>query len=110
MPDEWFSYDGIAQEYSATAERIYFAAPALHLVELVTSRTRSTLLDVGTGSGVVAAAALRSGYRGGVIGCDASLGMLNVARARIPGLPLVAAALPQLPFADRRFAAVTASF
>ena len=43
MQDAWFSYDGIAIEYSAAAEQIYFADPAADLVRLLDIGSIGTL-------------------------------------------------------------------
>jgi ubiquinone/menaquinone biosynthesis C-methylase UbiE len=110
VQDAWFSYDGIALEYSAGAEQIYFADPAADLVRLLEIGSTGTLLDLGSGSGAVAAAAVRSGYRGRIVGCDASMAMLGAARKRLPEVDLVEATVLGLPFLDRTFDAVTGSF
>lgn len=69
------------------------------------------MLDVGTGTGVVPHT-LRARLHDltGVIGCDRSVGMLSVARVRMPELQLVAAEATDLPFPGATFDVVTASF
>jgi SAM-dependent methyltransferase len=69
----------------------------------ITPETR--LLDVGCGSGL----ALRlAADRGAVVsGLDASSGMLDYARRRVPGAPLVQGELEELPFPDSSFDVVT---
>ncbi|WP_165495196.1 class I SAM-dependent methyltransferase [Actinomadura roseirufa] len=63
------------------------------------------LLDVGTGTGVVSAEAVR---RGAVVSAiDADPQMAAAARANVPGLDVRVAVLPDVPFGDAEFAAVT---
>jgi ubiquinone/menaquinone biosynthesis C-methylase UbiE len=83
-----------------------FAAPARDLVERMEIGRARSLLDVGTGSGVVARAASACPM---VAGVDPSLEMTRVARRS--GLTLVAVATaPPLPFADESFDRVAAGF
>lgn len=66
-------------------------------------------LDVGCGTGAVAEAAVRSGWS--TVAVDADPAMVAAARHRLDdAVGLVVGALPQLPFADRTFAAVGANF
>jgi SAM-dependent methyltransferase len=64
------------------------------------------LLDVGTGTGTVAALALAAGAT--VTAVDAEPGMVELARAVVPGV--LEARLPDLPFPDGAFDAVVANF
>ncbi len=66
------------------------------------------LLDVGTGPGTVAAAAAARGAI--VTGVDPELSMLTAARRRHPDIRFLSGMLPELPFAEEQFAAVTANF
>ncbi|GAC1443230.1 MAG: demethylmenaquinone methyltransferase [Mycobacteriales bacterium] len=67
------------------------------------------VLDLAAGTGTSSAALARSGAD--VVGCDFSLGMLQVGRqAAHEGVQLVAGDALRLPFADRSFDAVTMSF
>jgi len=67
------------------------------------------VLDLAAGTAVSSAALARSGAE--VVGCDFSLGMLRVGRARRhEGVQLVAGDALRLPFADASFDAVTISF
>jgi SAM-dependent methyltransferase len=63
------------------------------------------LLDVGCGSGLALRLAADRGAS--VTGLDASPGLLEHARRRVPGAPLVQGELEQLPFADGSFDVVT---
>ena len=81
------------------------AVPALLAAASV--RSGSHILDIGTGTGVVAAAADRAGAE--VIGIDFSEAMITEARRTVPGLEFRAAAADQLPFDDETFDAVVAN-
>jgi len=66
------------------------------------------VLDLGTGPGLVAAAAAQRGAA--VIGIDFSEAMVEEARRRYPGLRFEEAEADSLPFADGSFSAITANF
>jgi SAM-dependent methyltransferase len=66
------------------------------------------VLDVGTGTGVVAAEAARKASQGVVVGIDPSLNMLAIGRTNAPLAP-VAGRSPGLPFAGRTFDTVVAN-
>jgi demethylmenaquinone methyltransferase/2-methoxy-6-polyprenyl-1,4-benzoquinol methylase len=69
-----------------------------------------TLLDVATGTGMVARAAARIvGNPRAVVGLDPSIGMLGQARKRFAG-PLVQGQVEELPFAGARFDALTIGY
>jgi SAM-dependent methyltransferase len=72
----------------------------------VTAGTR--LLDVGTGPGVVAEAAVARGAR--VTAVDAEPSMAEAAARSVPGLDVRVAVLPDLPLNDGEFDAVTGNF
>jgi len=63
--------------------------------------TGATVLDVGCGTGALAARIREAGYL--VVGVDPSRGMLRVLKGRAPGVDAVAASSMSLPFADDRF-------
>jgi SAM-dependent methyltransferase len=87
-----------------------FAEPARDLVALLRPSPGARILDLGTGTGIVAQAARRLvGTGGTVVGVDASIEMLRVAR-RAPSGAVVAGTLPSLPFRDCSFDVVAASF
>jgi SAM-dependent methyltransferase len=65
----------------------------------------TTLLDVGCGSGLALRLAADRGAT--VTGLDASAALLEHARRRVPGAPLVQGELEELPFEDAAFDAVT---
>ncbi len=104
------SYDPIAGAYHRLMASRIFAAPARDLVGILKLSESRSVLDAGTGTGLVARAAAEAvGTRGLVVGLDPSFEMLRYARAS--GLPLlVAASVPGVPFAERFFDIVLAGF
>ena len=80
-----------------------YTAGALLDAAGVTAGTR--LLDVGTGPGVVARAAVGRGAR--VTAVDAEPSMAEAAARNVPGLDVRVAVLPDLPLPDGAFDAVT---
>ena len=105
--DDWTRYDDVAEAYHRIhAPRL--AEPARDLVKLADVASGERVLDVGTGTGVAAAAAGESGAE--VVGVDESLGMLAVAHREAPGLAFAGAEAIDLPFRDGRFDAVIANF
>ncbi|XVQ11067.1 class I SAM-dependent methyltransferase [Spirillospora sp. CA-255316] len=68
----------------------------------------TALLDVGTGPGVVPAEAVRRGAE--VSAVDADPLMAETAARNVPGLDVTVAVLPELPFGDAAFDAVTGNF
>jgi ubiquinone/menaquinone biosynthesis C-methylase UbiE len=109
MNADWASYDSAAESHDRVATRIYFARPAADLVADCNVASASDVLDVGTGSGIVAVWAREVAPQARLIGVDPSIEMLRIARTR-GVLAVVAGAVPGLPFADRRFDRVLAGF
>lgn len=69
------------------------------------------VLDVCTGTGGLAALLRQKVGRGGrVVGLDLTEAMLEVARARVPGVTFQVGDACRLPFPDRSFAAATVAF
>jgi ubiquinone/menaquinone biosynthesis C-methylase UbiE len=97
----WQSYDSVAGAYDRTWHPS-FEPIARDLVDLVAVAPGETVLDVGTGTGVVAAAAVERVEKGLVVGVDPSAPMLRLARVRA-AIPLAGARVPGLPFPARRF-------
>lgn len=112
VKEEWWSYDPIAAAYARVAEDAYFARPARDLVSRLHLVPGSRLLDVGTGTGAVAAlAADIVGSAGLVVGVDPAIGMLRRCRAsRGVQIKVVAGEVPRLPCPEASFDAVTAAF
>jgi demethylmenaquinone methyltransferase/2-methoxy-6-polyprenyl-1,4-benzoquinol methylase len=86
------------------------------LVEAVDARPRERVLDVATGTGLVAQALVRR-YGCAVVGLDQSPEMLAAAQARLAGAPalsarltLVAGEAERLPFADGEFDHLTFTY
>lgn len=76
-----FSYDGVAGPFAYWTERVT-SSLANRLVELACLQPTDRVLDVGTGSGVIALrAAKHLGPQGRMVGVDLSQGMLESARA-----------------------------
>jgi ubiquinone/menaquinone biosynthesis C-methylase UbiE len=97
----------VAEVYGRLAAPAQFAEPARALVAAVDPPEGSTVLDVGTGTGIVAAELGRAvGSHGRVIGIDPSIEMLRRGR----GERVAVAQAPGLPFRGGTFAAATASF
>ncbi|MFB4316530.1 class I SAM-dependent methyltransferase [Actinomadura sp. 21ATH] len=83
-----------------------YTAPLL--CEAARAGAGTRLLDVGTGPGVVAREAVRRGAE--VSAVDAEPGMAETAARNVPGLDVRVAVLPDLPFGDGTFDAVTGNF
>jgi demethylmenaquinone methyltransferase/2-methoxy-6-polyprenyl-1,4-benzoquinol methylase len=80
-------------------------------IELAELRGGERVLDVATGTGDLAAAALEAvGPGGEVIGVDFAPEMLARAAAKVPGARFELADALELPFPDDRFDAVTVGF
>ena len=97
----WQSYDSVAREYDR-AWHPSFEPVARDLLELVALEQQEAMLDVGTGTGVVAAAAVERADSAVIVGVDPSLPMLQLAREHV-AVPLAAARVPGLPFPGRTF-------
>jgi ubiquinone/menaquinone biosynthesis C-methylase UbiE len=105
--NDWRGYDDVAETY----ERIHaprLAGPARDLVELAGVSADTRILDVGSGTGVAAEAAIAAGAE--AVGIDESIGMLRVGHAARPAVRVAAAEAIDLPFRDGVFDAVLANF
>ena len=78
------------------------------LLDAAGAEAGTRLLDVGTGPGVVAGAAVARGAR--VTAVDAEPSMAEAAARNVPGLDVRVAVLPDLPLDDGEFDAVTGNF
>jgi len=96
----------------AAAYRDSFAAlcahPAEALLDAADVKAGDRVLDVGTGTGTVAALACDRGGR--VVAVDAEPSMLELTRRRLPDVEVRRATLPRLPFPDGAFDAAVANF
>ncbi|MGW3312644.1 class I SAM-dependent methyltransferase [Streptomyces sp. NPDC001073] len=98
-------WSGRAHAYAASFGRLC-AHPVERLLVAAEIETGTYVLDVGTGTGTAALAALARGAR--VSAVDADAGMAAVARAA--GVDARVAALPRLLFPDDEFDAVVGNF
>ena len=103
----WQSYDAVAGAYERSWHPA-FDAVARDLVDLVGVQPGDRVLDVGTGTGAVAAAAGAASQPGVLVGVDPSIPMLRLARAHAP-LEAVGARAPGLPFPAQTFDVVVAN-
>ena len=108
MGQSWLSYDAISAGYDRLAAPHVFAPVAQDLVALLELPQGAITLDVGTGSGVAALAALNS-IGGVAVGLDLSIEMLRLAR-RNGVSRVVCGAVPGLPLPGSVFDGVFANF
>src|SRR6266487_4499572 len=87
-----------AAEYDATSWEAFDDAEREAVERFVASLPPGRILDIGCGTGY-----LTRLLRGSVVAVDQSAEMLELARARAPGVELVRADVPLLPFADGAF-------
>ncbi|MDP3659113.1 class I SAM-dependent methyltransferase [Phenylobacterium sp.] len=107
------SYDANAGDFDALTER--FAAPlAERMLDLAGLSAADALLDVGTGSGLVALRAAARTPQGRAVGIDHSVGMLQQARDKAKRLNVAATFSAMdaeaLEFPDASFDAVVSLF
>ncbi|MFF6995389.1 class I SAM-dependent methyltransferase [Streptomyces sp. NPDC008313] len=100
-------WTGAAQAYAGSFAALC-GATAGALLDAAEVGAGPRVLDVGTGPGTVAAAALARGAE--VVAVDAEPGMVALAAANAPGADVRHAVLPELPFSDGSFDAVVANF
>ena len=106
-------------QVSTTAAEVYeeFFVPALFaqwvgpMLDAVDAQLGDQVLDVGTGTGVLARAALqRVGSAGSVIAVDPNEGMLTVAARLTPRLDIRCGVAEQLPVSDGEMTCTTCQF
>lgn len=99
-------FDASAPDYDRVSEMMSFGGGRRYRREALVRaglRPGMRVLDVATGTGLVAAAALQAGIaRSDLVGLDPSRGMLDQNRRR-HGVRLVQGRGEQLPFPDRAF-------
>jgi SAM-dependent methyltransferase len=98
---------GRAAAYDRSFARLC-AHPAAALLDAAGVDKGHRLLDVGTGTGTVAALAASRGAS--VVAVDAEPSMLDLAAKRLPANATVLATLPVLPFPARTFDATVGNF
>jgi SAM-dependent methyltransferase len=87
-----------AAEHDATSWEAFDDAQREAVERFVASLPPGRILDIGCGTGYL----IRL-LRGSIVAVDQSAEMLELARTRAPGVELVLADLPLLPFADGAF-------
>ncbi|MGH9290754.1 MAG: class I SAM-dependent methyltransferase [Acidimicrobiales bacterium] len=106
-PTGWLSYDSVAATYEAVAVP-WFTPLARDLVAALAPSPHEIVLDVGTGTGLIARTITDTEPRARVVGVDPSRAMLAVARAT-GHVAATAAMAPGLPYRDGTFDAVIAN-
>lgn len=106
-------FDGAARHYDRVCRLMSLGSGQWYrrwTLERAGLRAGMTLLDVATGTGLVARAALRIVREpGAVVGLDPSAGMLHEARKSLAG-PLVQGRVEDLPFRAARFHFLTIGY
>jgi SAM-dependent methyltransferase len=106
-PTGWLSYDSVAATYEAAAVP-WFTPLARDLVAALAPSPHEVILDVGTGTGLIARTITETEPRARLVGVDPSRAMLAVARAT-GHVAATAAMAPGLPFRDGACDAVVAN-
>jgi len=105
-PRPWF-FDAWARVYDLSlVQRVVYRPPQDAVVSALRDAPCRAVLDVGCGTGQLAARLRRELPRTYVVGCDFSRGMLGQARARDRRTPWVQGDAGCLPFRDGTFDAV----
>ncbi len=111
-PDPFWTFEHTAWERSARAYHNFWTRLTSQTIEPLLSAVQSSdttrLLDVATGAGNVAQAAVGKGAR--VVGVDFSTAMLAQARKQNPEVDFSEGDAEALPFADNSFDAVVINF
>lgn len=101
------SWAGVGEAYATSYASLCAGTLDALFAALGSARGRS-LLDVGAGTGELLDRAAGAGWR--AVGCEPEPTMREAAERARPGSSIVAAALPDLPFENDSFDAVTANF
>src|SRR5437879_3431226 len=105
-------FSGIGATYERAGALLSFGQDARwreRLVDLVRAAPGDVVLDVATGTGLVARA-VRERYGCDVVGLDRSADMLSAAAARNGHIPLVRGRAESLPFPDASFDHLTFTY
>ncbi|MCS3842364.1 class I SAM-dependent methyltransferase [Microbacterium sp. AK031] len=101
------AWEGVGEAYAASYASLC-AGTHDDLLRRLGAAEGRRLLDVGSGTGTLAARLMGAGWT--VTACEPESTMRAVAAREHPRVSLVDGALPSLPFADAAFDAVTANF
>jgi SAM-dependent methyltransferase len=104
---ERLQWHGAAEAYQGSFA-LLCAFPAPALLDAADVQASARVLDVGTGTGTVAALACSRGAQ--VVAIDAEPSMADLARRQAPAADIRLATLPHLPFAAGSFDAAVANF
>jgi SAM-dependent methyltransferase len=102
--------DHAAEVYERDFVPALFAPWAPRLADRLVGAPTDRLLDVATGTGVLARALAERVGPAQVVGCDRNPGMLSVARSRAPDVRWQTGAAEALPFDDEAFDGVGCQF
>lgn len=101
------TWNGVGAAYSASYDALCSGTSDAILAALGPARSR-TVLDVGSGTGSLVGVLADAGWA--ATGSEPEDSMREIAAARHPNIGFRSGALPDLPFADAAFDAVTANF
>ena len=108
-PDPWF-FDIWSRFYDApVVQRLTYRPVQDAVLRELRESSPGRLLDVGCGTGMLAARIHRDRRAEQAVGCDLSHGMLRQAARRSPGLPWIQGNAMRLPFRDESFDAVVST-
>ncbi len=93
------NFDGLVSEYDRY--RIGYSTELYDAVERLGIAPRSTIIDIGCGTGLATEPFVARGIR--VVGLDPSAEMLAVAKARVPAATFVTAAAEHIPYGVASF-------
>jgi SAM-dependent methyltransferase len=100
-------WNGVGAAYAASYADLC-AGANVTILRMLGSSAQRTLLDIGSGTGQLAADLAREGWR--VTGCEPEPTMREISRAEHPDIPVADDGLPSLGFVDGAFDCVTANF